>query len=107
MQSTRDSLEPAPATVDPHVARKNGRVFASWDLAEEYGIFDADGTRPHFVCWPQEHAPAMAAGWKTLDDVFYAYWDRCRTGCRTLSPRSGLVTGFVSMLTNPIRQCAL
>jgi hypothetical protein len=56
---------------DPNVAGKNGRVFASWDLAEEY---DADGTRPHFVRWLQEHMPQVAAGWKKADDGFYAYW---------------------------------
>ena len=64
----------AALAADPDISRKNGRVFASWDLAEEYGILDADGTRPHFKRWLQEHEPVMAAGWKTLDDAFYAYW---------------------------------
>jgi hypothetical protein len=41
----------AALAADPAVAAKNGRVFASWDLAEEYGVTDADGTRPHFVRW--------------------------------------------------------
>jgi NAD(P)-dependent dehydrogenase (short-subunit alcohol dehydrogenase family) len=59
---------------DPNVARKNGRVFASWDLAEEYGVNDADGTRPHFVKWLQANQPDVARGWKKLDDTFYAYW---------------------------------
>lgn len=59
---------------DPGVASKNGRVVASWDLGDEYGVTDADGTRPHFVRWVQANMPEVAAGWKKLDDAFYAYW---------------------------------
>jgi NAD(P)-dependent dehydrogenase (short-subunit alcohol dehydrogenase family) len=64
----------AALAADPAVATKNGRVVASWDLGDEYGVTDADGTRPHFVRWLQENEPAMAKGWKKLDDVFYSYW---------------------------------
>jgi len=64
----------AALAADPNVSQKNGRVFASWDLAEEYGVDDADGTRPHFVRWLREHMPEVAAGWKKADDGFYAYW---------------------------------
>jgi NAD(P)-dependent dehydrogenase (short-subunit alcohol dehydrogenase family) len=64
----------AALAADPNVRAKNGRVFASWDLGDEYGVSDADGTRPHFVRWLQENEPAMAASWKKLDDAFYAYW---------------------------------
>lgn len=64
----------AALAADPHVSRKNGRVFASWDLGEEYGVTDADGTRPHFVRWLREHQPQVAASWRKLDDAFYAYW---------------------------------
>jgi NAD(P)-dependent dehydrogenase (short-subunit alcohol dehydrogenase family) len=64
----------AALAADPHVAAKNGRVFASWDLGDEYGVTDADGTRPHFVRWLREHEPEVSAGWKKLDDVFYSYW---------------------------------
>lgn len=64
----------AALAADPNVATKNGRVFASWDLGEEYALTDADGSRPHFVRWLQEHMPAVAAGWKKADDGFYAYW---------------------------------
>ena len=59
---------------DTNVPAKNGRVFASWDLAEEYGVDDADGSRPHFIRWLREHEPKMAAGWKKADDTFYSYW---------------------------------
>jgi NAD(P)-dependent dehydrogenase (short-subunit alcohol dehydrogenase family) len=64
----------AALAADPNIRTKNGRVFASWDLADEYGVTDADGTRPHFVRWLQENQPEVAASWKKLDDAFYAYW---------------------------------
>lgn len=41
----------AALATDPKIAKKNGRVFASWDLGEEYGVVDADGSRPHFKRW--------------------------------------------------------
>ena len=64
----------AAMAADPNVARKNGRVCASWDLAEEYGVTDADGRRPHFKRWLQANMPEVAKNWKTLDDEFYGYW---------------------------------
>lgn len=64
----------AALAADPDVAAKNGRVFASWDLGDEYEVNDADGTRPHFERWLQANEPAAAAGWKKLDDTFYGYW---------------------------------
>lgn len=64
----------AALAADPNVVAKNGRVYASWDLGDEYGVTDADGTRPHFVRWLREHEPAIAAKWKKLDDAFYVYW---------------------------------
>jgi hypothetical protein len=70
----------AALAAHPDVAEKNGRVFASWDLAEEYHVNDADGTRPHFLRWLQEHMPEVAAGWKKADDGFYAYWGRMPYG---------------------------
>jgi NAD(P)-dependent dehydrogenase (short-subunit alcohol dehydrogenase family) len=64
----------AALAADPRVAAKNGRVFGSWDLGDEYGITDADGSRPHFVRWVQANMPEVAAKWRKLDDAFYAYW---------------------------------
>ena len=66
----------AALAADPNVTKKNGRVFASWNLAEEYGVNDADGSRPHFVRWLKEHMPEVAAGWKEADDAFNAYWGK-------------------------------
>jgi NAD(P)-dependent dehydrogenase (short-subunit alcohol dehydrogenase family) len=59
---------------DPNVAARNGRVVASWDLGDDYGVVDADGTRPHFIRWLQANSPEVAARWRKLDDAFYAYW---------------------------------
>jgi NAD(P)-dependent dehydrogenase (short-subunit alcohol dehydrogenase family) len=70
----------AALAADPDVAKKSGRVFASWDLADEYGVNDADGTRPHFVRWLKENMPEVAAGWKEADDGFYAYWGKTPSG---------------------------
>lgn len=70
----------AALAADPNVAKKNGRVFASWDLAEEYGVNDADGSRPHFVRWLKDHMPEVAAGWKKADDGFYAYCGKTPCG---------------------------
>ena len=64
----------AALAADPHLVRKNGRVVASWDLGDEYGVRDADGTQPHFVRWLQANQPNVAARWKKLDDTFYSYW---------------------------------
>ena len=64
----------AALAADPNLELKNGRVFASWDLAEEYGVNDADGTRPHFKRWIERNMPEVAAGWKRADDGLYAYW---------------------------------
>jgi len=64
----------AALAADANVGAKSGRVYASWDLGDEYGVTDADGTRPHFVRWLRENEPGMAAKWKKLDDAFYAYW---------------------------------
>ena len=65
----------AALVADPDgLAKRNGRVVASWDLGEEYAIRDADGTQPHFVRWLETNEPEMAARWKKLDDNFYGYW---------------------------------
>ena len=66
----------AALAADPNVAAKNGRVFASWDLGDEYGIADADGERPHFRRWLAANMPEVSASWKKLDDAFYAYWGK-------------------------------
>jgi NAD(P)-dependent dehydrogenase (short-subunit alcohol dehydrogenase family) len=66
----------AALAADPNVASRNGRVVASWDLEDEYGVVDADSSRPHFVRWLRENMPEVAASWKKADDGFYAYWGK-------------------------------
>ncbi|HEX7832953.1 MAG TPA: SDR family oxidoreductase [Thermoanaerobaculia bacterium] len=61
----------AALAADPNVAAKNGRVYASWDLGDEYGFVDADGARPHFMRWVEANMPELK--WKKCDDVFYSY----------------------------------
>jgi NAD(P)-dependent dehydrogenase (short-subunit alcohol dehydrogenase family) len=38
----------AALAADPGIHHRTGTVLTSWDLAEEYGIDDIDGTRPHW-----------------------------------------------------------
>ncbi|MCG3183182.1 MAG: hypothetical protein ICCCNLDF_01266 [Planctomycetes bacterium] len=64
----------AALAADPKVYERNGRVYASWDLGEDYTVNDADGARPHFKRWLEQNMPKVAAGWKRLDDQFYSYW---------------------------------
>ncbi len=55
---------------DPQVSKKNGRVFSSWDLAEEYGFTDADGSRPNWT----RHFEQKYGKYLKCDEGFYAYW---------------------------------
>jgi NAD(P)-dependent dehydrogenase (short-subunit alcohol dehydrogenase family) len=56
---------------DPQVSKKSGRVFTSWDLAEEYGFTDADGSRPH---WTRHFDRTYGKKYAKCDEAFYAYW---------------------------------
>ena len=38
----------AALAADPHVAKKSGGLYSSWELAREYGFTDLDGRRPHW-----------------------------------------------------------
>ncbi len=61
----------AALAADPHVVRKNGRVFASWGLAKEYGFTDADGSRPDWgTHFREKYGPLQPRA----DEGFYAYW---------------------------------
>lgn len=33
---------------DPHIAKKTGGVYNTWELSEEYAFKDADGSQPHW-----------------------------------------------------------
>jgi hypothetical protein len=62
----------AALAADPQVDKKTGRVFSSWDLAEEYDFKDVDGRQPNFCRWLGEHMPNFK--WRKCDDEFYRYW---------------------------------
>jgi NAD(P)-dependent dehydrogenase (short-subunit alcohol dehydrogenase family) len=53
----------AALAADPEVWRLNGGVYASWDLAERYGIEDVDGRRPH---WGRHIGVAVDDLWDAL-----------------------------------------
>ena len=40
---------------DSRVAEKAGRSLSTWDLSDEYGFTDMDGTRPHWGRYFAEH----------------------------------------------------
>lgn len=42
---------------DPNVAAKAGKSLSTWGLSEEYDFTDADGSRPHWGRYFQEHFP--------------------------------------------------
>lgn len=52
----------AALAADPHVARRAGGVYASWELAEVYGFTDVDGARPHWGRHFAEQFPDGAFG---------------------------------------------
>ena len=62
----------AALAADPAISAKAGRVYSSWNLAEEYGFDDIDGSRPH---WGRHFRQAFGMPIKTCDEGFYRYWE--------------------------------
>jgi NAD(P)-dependent dehydrogenase (short-subunit alcohol dehydrogenase family) len=62
----------AALAADPGIMAKSGRVFSSWDLSDEYGFTDADGSRPH---WGRHHLEAFGEPINACDDAFYRYFE--------------------------------
>jgi NAD(P)-dependent dehydrogenase (short-subunit alcohol dehydrogenase family) len=62
----------AALAADPNIMAKSGRVFSSWDLSDEYGFTDADGSRPH---WGRHHIEAFGEPINAIDGAFYKYFD--------------------------------
>jgi len=60
----------AALAADPEVKKKSGQVFSSWDLGDEYGFTDADGSRPH---WGRHVAEAYGT-YKKFDETLYSYF---------------------------------
>lgn len=63
----------AALATEPDIARRNGRVYASWDLAREHDIVDADGRRPH---WAEHFARAYGRPFRRADDQAYEAWEK-------------------------------
>jgi hypothetical protein len=60
----------AAVAADPEVKKKSGRVFSSWDLSDEYGFTDADGSRPH---WGRHFSEKYGA-YKKFDETLYRHF---------------------------------
>jgi NAD(P)-dependent dehydrogenase (short-subunit alcohol dehydrogenase family) len=60
----------AALAADPKVTKKSGRVFNSFELAQEYGIVDVDGRLPRIWEWIAD----SKFRYKKIDDDFYAYF---------------------------------
>jgi NAD(P)-dependent dehydrogenase (short-subunit alcohol dehydrogenase family) len=54
---------------DRRVLLKTGKSLASWELAQEYGFTDVDGTRPN---WTEFVEPRMREGWPAFSSRFRA-----------------------------------
>jgi NAD(P)-dependent dehydrogenase (short-subunit alcohol dehydrogenase family) len=61
----------AALAADPHLMKKSGRVFSSWNLSDEYGFCDADGRRPH---WGKHFIAKYGDCMKSCGDAFYEHW---------------------------------
>jgi NAD(P)-dependent dehydrogenase (short-subunit alcohol dehydrogenase family) len=61
----------AALAADPNVKKKSGQVFSSWDLSDEYGFTDADGSRPH---WGRHFAKTYGTPIKKFDATLYSYF---------------------------------
>ena len=61
----------AALAADPKVMKKSGRVFNSFELAQEYGFVDVDGRLPKIWEW----IAGSKFRYKKIDDGFYAYFD--------------------------------
>ena len=52
----------AAIAADPKRARWSGGLYGSWQMADEYGFTDLDGSRPHWGRFFEENYPGMANG---------------------------------------------
>ena len=63
----------AALAADPEHWRVSGQALAGWDLAERYGVVDADGRRPH---WGRYIAGQADARWATITEAVRAHFGR-------------------------------
>ncbi|MCY4662044.1 MAG: SDR family oxidoreductase [Acidobacteria bacterium] len=61
----------AALAADPDVARKSGRLFATWTLSKEYGLADVDGRRPDWgTFFPRKVREIVDGGEPTEMNLF-------------------------------------
>ena len=77
----------AALAADPEVWRLSGGAYASWDLAERYGIEDADGRRPH---WGRHIAAATDQQWEQLSSLARETFESRAPGVAVESDRTQL-----------------
>ncbi len=63
----------AAIAAEPDLAKRNGRVFASWDVARAHDLTDADGARPH---WAEYFAETYGRPFRRADDEAYRSWEK-------------------------------
>jgi NAD(P)-dependent dehydrogenase (short-subunit alcohol dehydrogenase family) len=61
----------AALAADANVKKKSGQVLSSWDLSDEYGFTDADGSRPH---WGRHFAKTYGVPIKKFDAALYSHF---------------------------------
>jgi NAD(P)-dependent dehydrogenase (short-subunit alcohol dehydrogenase family) len=63
----------AALAADPDLKKKSGQVLSSWDLSDEYGFTDSDGSRPH---WGRHFAQTYGTPIKKFDAALYShFWE--------------------------------
>jgi hypothetical protein len=77
----------AALAADPQHWRVSGRALASWDLAEQYGIDDADGRRPH---WGRYIAAQIDEKWETLASHTRGEFAKRAPGVEVIADRGAL-----------------
>jgi NAD(P)-dependent dehydrogenase (short-subunit alcohol dehydrogenase family) len=60
----------AALAADPNAMKKSGRLFNSFELAQEYDIVDVDGRLPRIWEW----ISSTEFAYKKIDDAFYGYF---------------------------------
>lgn len=93
----------AALAADPQVWKRNGHALTSWDLAEDYGINDADGRRPH---WGRHIAKAADAQWEGLLSLARATFGKRAPQVEISGDRASLMLSAASA-TRPVLELEL
>jgi NAD(P)-dependent dehydrogenase (short-subunit alcohol dehydrogenase family) len=77
----------AALAADPDHWRVRGQALASWDLADRYGIVDADGRRPH---WGRYMDGQLDTRWRELAETTRAHFASKAPGVAVEADRASL-----------------